>query len=138
MRWPYNARINSAHSWGMVASGIAIGGVIVTALTSLHGTDPHFRWWWPTAWMIAPVVIVLVGLVMVLVPLRRQDDQREDGQEVSLESRETPQSVVQEINADAPGATAQGAIYGNVINNAKAPSGATTHPRATESAESRP
>ena len=73
VRWPYDKRVDAAHAWGTVASGLAVVGVIVTVLATLDGSHPHFRWWWPTSWMIAPVGIVVFGLIMVMVPLRRHE-----------------------------------------------------------------
>jgi hypothetical protein len=60
MRWPYNARVDSAIAWGVLGSGIAIGSAIVGALAGLHGNERHFRWWWPTNWMIVPAVLASI------------------------------------------------------------------------------
>lgn len=137
MRWPYSTRVDTVHAWGTVAAGIAIVGIIVGALAATHGNDPHFHWWWPTNWLIIPVGIVVIGMIMVVVPLRRHDDQSKDGQEV-LASPQTPQSFEQNIIANSPGATAQGAAYGNVINYAKQPGEGPADPAATESADNQP
>jgi hypothetical protein len=40
-------------------------------LETLHSADRHFRWWWPTNWMFAPVAILAVGLVLLVVPVLR-------------------------------------------------------------------
>src|SRR5712692_8649769 len=79
MRWPYNARVDAVQAWGSVTGGIAIGGIIVGAVAATHGVDPHFHWWWPTNWLIIPVGIVVIGMVMVVVPLRRHDDRSMKG-----------------------------------------------------------
>lgn len=138
MRWPYNARVDTAHAWGAVGSGIAISGVVVGALAVLHASDPHFRWWWPTNWMIIPVVIVLVGLIMVVVPLRRHDHQSKEGSERPPELPQIHQPFEQNIIANSPGATAQGAAYGNVINYAEQPGDAGTDPTASEPTDNQP
>jgi hypothetical protein len=135
MRWPYNARIDKAHAWGTVGSGITIAAAVAGALASLHTNDPHFRWWWPTSWMIVPVGIVLIGLIMVLVPLRRDDDQSKEGRERTPELRPIRQTIEQNITAEAPGATAQGAVHGNVINYGKQSGNGAPDPAATESAD---
>ena len=69
MRWPFDARVDSVAAWGVVASGIAIAGIIMTVLGGDHG---HL-WWWPTGWMYVPAAIVTIGLVMAVVPLRHHD-----------------------------------------------------------------
>jgi MFS family permease len=138
MRWPYNARVDSALAWGVLGSGIAIGGAIVGALTGLHGNERHFHWWWPTNWMIVPAVLVLIGLIMVVMPLHRHDDQRKESPQKPPESPQIPQTIRQDIIAEAPGSTAQGAVHGNVINYATPPGDGPTDPPAIKSADNRP
>jgi hypothetical protein len=137
MRWPYDTRVDTVHAWGMVAAGIAIVGIIVGALAATDGNDPHFHWWWPTNWLIIPIGIVVIGAIMVVVPLRHHDNQSKEGREV-LASPQIPQSFEQNIIASSPGAMAQGAAYGNVINYAKQPGEGSTDPAATESADNQP
>ena len=71
MRWPYDKRAESAHAWGALGLGAAGAVGISTVLATLHATDPRFRWWWPTDWMALPVCFFLVGIVLLLVPLRQ-------------------------------------------------------------------
>ncbi len=71
MKWPFSRRIESAHAWGVVAVGTAGLIAIPTILASLHATDPHFRWWWPTGWMAVPLAIFVIGAVLAALPLLR-------------------------------------------------------------------
>lgn len=75
VRWPYDERVDSVHGWGTVAAGVAIAGIIMTVLVTLNGSHPHFLWWWPTNWMILPIAVVILGLIMLIVPLRRHGDE---------------------------------------------------------------
>jgi hypothetical protein len=54
---------------------VALGSLfllgIPAILATLNAGKSAFRWWWPTNWMIVPAIIVAVGLVLVVVPLRR-------------------------------------------------------------------
>jgi hypothetical protein len=134
MRWPYDERVDSAFAWGVLGSGIGVGGAIVGALTGLHGNDRHFHWWWPTNWMALPAALVLIGLIMVVVPLRRHDQPGESPEDAPGQPQ-IPQPVWQTIIADAPGSTAQGAVHGNVINYAKPPSDVPSGAAAGEEAD---
>jgi hypothetical protein len=138
MRWPYNARVDSALAWGVLGSGIAIYGAAVGALTSLHANERNFHWWWPTNLMLVPAVLVLIGLIMVVVPLRRHDDQRKESTQKPQESPQIPQTIRQDIIAKAPGSIAQGAVHGNVINYAMPPGAGPIDPPAIKSADNRP
>jgi hypothetical protein len=78
VRWPYDARVDSAAAWGVVTAGVAIAGIMVTVLAALDGSHPHFRWWWPTGWMLIPAGITAIGVFMATVPLRNSDNADED------------------------------------------------------------
>lgn len=69
MRWPYDKRADPVHAWGAIAAGIAIASALYTA----RALDPHIAksWWWPTNWMVIPVVVVGVGLILFALPVRR-------------------------------------------------------------------
>lgn len=71
MKWPYKRRVDAAHAWGVSAVGTAGLVAIPTILATLHATDNHFRWWWPTNWMIVPAAIFLVGLALTVLPVMR-------------------------------------------------------------------
>jgi hypothetical protein len=75
MRWPYDKRVDATHAWGALGVGTAGVGVIWGVLATLHATDPHFRWWWPTNWTAVPLAIVVVGIVLLLLPIRRSKEQ---------------------------------------------------------------
>lgn len=78
-KWPYDRRVDVAHAWGVVAVGTVGIATIAGVLATLHATDSHFRWWWPTNWMIVPVAIFLVGLVLAVLPVRRSEDEAHEG-----------------------------------------------------------
>jgi hypothetical protein len=69
---------------------------IPTVLATVHATDSHFRWWWPTDWMSAPVAVILIGLGLAVVPVRRP-------------ARPTPGSA-QTVGTDILNATSAGDI----------------------------
>lgn len=73
VRRTHRKRLDPLHAWGVVALGTAGLVAIPMIFTALHGTDPHFGWWWPSNWMIIPAVILLFGLVLAVVPIRRSD-----------------------------------------------------------------
>lgn len=116
MRWPFDTRVDAAHAWGTVTGGIAIIGIVVGALAATHSSDPHFHWWWPTNWLSIPAGIVLIGLILATVPFRRKIDHRKEESQRSQERFPVPQTLEQNITANSPGAIAQGAVFGNVIN----------------------
>ena len=69
MRWPYDKRADPIHAWGTIAAGIAIAGAIYAA----RALNPHTAksWGWPTNWMIIPVIVFGVGLILLVLPVRR-------------------------------------------------------------------
>jgi thiol-disulfide isomerase/thioredoxin len=69
VKWPSERRVEPAHAWGVVAVGTAGLVAIPTILATLHATDTHFRWWWPTNWMVLPAAIFLVGLGLTVLPV---------------------------------------------------------------------
>jgi hypothetical protein len=71
MRWPYDERVEAAHAWGALAIGTAAIIGIPTVLATLHASDRHFSWWWPTDWMLVPLIIIVFGLALLLVPINR-------------------------------------------------------------------
>jgi hypothetical protein len=76
VRWPYDKRADATHAWGALGVGTAMLIGIPTVLATIHATDPHFRWWWPTTWMMLPLVIIAIGLVLLLAPVRRSGVER--------------------------------------------------------------
>lgn len=73
MRWPYDRRVESAHAWGTISTGLLIILAMPTVLATLRSSDRHYRWWWPTDWMFAPLAIFTLGLVLLTVPVLRSD-----------------------------------------------------------------
>lgn len=70
MRWPFDKRVDIATAWGVTG----VGAAFLLALPGLIFTDHShgfFRWWWPTTWMAVPLAVLVAGLVMLRVPLRR-------------------------------------------------------------------
>ncbi len=68
--WPFGKRVKPTHAWGVVAMGTAGLIGIPEVLVNIHANESTFRWWWPTNWMIVPLVIFVIGLVLLLVPVR--------------------------------------------------------------------
>ena len=73
MKWPYTRRIDATPAWSLVALGGAGILGLPAILVGVHGQEPHFRWWWPTNFMIIPVMVLLSGVFLVLVPVRRAE-----------------------------------------------------------------
>jgi hypothetical protein len=71
VRWPYDKRAEATHAWGALGVGTASVIGILTVLATIHASDRHFRWWWPTNWTALPLVIVAIGMVLLIVPVRR-------------------------------------------------------------------
>lgn len=71
MRWPFNRRVDPVHAWGTLTVAVGVAGVIATELATLHASQADFRWWWPTNWMIIPLVIFVGGIALLVVPVRR-------------------------------------------------------------------
>jgi hypothetical protein len=71
MRWPYDKRVEATHAWGVIAVGTAAIIGIPTVLATLHASDRHFSWWWPTNWMYVPFTILMIGLLLLVIPIRR-------------------------------------------------------------------
>lgn len=71
MRWPYDERVEAAHAWGTLAVGSAAIVGIPTVLAAVHASDLHFSWWWPTNWMAVPLIILVIGLALLVIPLKR-------------------------------------------------------------------
>jgi hypothetical protein len=71
MRWPYDKRAESTHAWGALGVGTAAILGIPAVLATIHATDRNFRWWWPSDWMIVPLLIVMIGLTLLIIPVQR-------------------------------------------------------------------
>jgi len=74
MHWPFSRRADPVHAWGTITVAIGVAGVIAAELATLHANQPHFRWWWPTNWLVIPVVILLVGILLLVIPVRRSQE----------------------------------------------------------------
>jgi hypothetical protein len=100
MRWGYDKRVEAVHAWGAISVGVLVSIGVPTVLVALHSTDHHFRWWWPTNWMLVPVAILALGLVMLVVPvLRSGPDHTSEGP-----GAETPAGKTDERKMPRPGA----------------------------------
>jgi hypothetical protein len=71
MGCPFNKRADPVHIWGTLAAGIAIYGIMVGALVALHSSVPGYHWWWPTNWILVPVVITGIGVLLLVLRARR-------------------------------------------------------------------
>jgi MFS family permease len=109
MHWPFNKRADPVHIWGTVAAGIAIYGIMVGALVALHSSVQRYHWWWPTNWIVVPVVITGIGALLLVVPVRR-----------SVPERTTPGSDI-DVNQHAKNMKGElvGVDAGQVSGNAK-------------------
>lgn len=69
MRWPYDRRADLGYAWGAIGAGIGIAGAFYAA----RALDPHTAksWLWPTNLMIIPVVVIVFGLILLVLPVRR-------------------------------------------------------------------
>lgn len=70
LKWP-NKRVDSGQAWGVISAGLVIAAAIVGALAPSRISKPNYAWAWPTNYMAIPAAIVLVGLVLLVVPVRR-------------------------------------------------------------------
>ena len=73
VKWPYRRLIDPAHAWGVIAVGTAGLAAIPAILATLHATDAHFRWWWPTNWMAVPAAIFLIGVGLIALTVGRSE-----------------------------------------------------------------
>lgn len=71
VRWPFNRRIDPIHGWGLVALGAAVLIGLAQDLTGVYSGHAHFRWWWPTNWMVLPLAILVIGAILLVIPVRR-------------------------------------------------------------------
>jgi hypothetical protein len=71
MSWPFDKRVEPTHAWGVIGAGLAVDAAIVGALASLNASKPDFKWYWPTNGMIAGAVLVVIGLALLFIPVRR-------------------------------------------------------------------
>ncbi|MGI8817448.1 MAG: hypothetical protein ACR2G2_19780, partial [Pseudonocardia sp.] len=89
-------------------------------MTVALATDGKHSWW---AWVaVGAVTIVSVVVAVWLARQARPEEAREENR--------APANNVQNITASASGATAQGAMYGNVINHPTPPGAAEETPNA--------
>jgi hypothetical protein len=55
----------------MIGAGLTCLVGIASIFEGLQGTRPGYCWWWPTAWMLAPLLLTLAGVALLAVPVRR-------------------------------------------------------------------
>jgi hypothetical protein len=79
MKWPYTQRVSSGTALTVTGLGVAVAFGLITTFASLQGTRPGYCWWWPTGWMTLAVVITTLGLVLLLVPVRRAEPDSDSG-----------------------------------------------------------
>jgi hypothetical protein len=115
MKWPYNKCLEAAHAWGVVAVGTAGLVGMPTVLATLHATDRHFRWWWPTNWMLVPAIALVLGLVLIVLPVRREGD---DMKESTSQSGEHVADVTGEVGARYVAGDVAG-VRGKIVKSGK-------------------
>ncbi len=74
VRRPYNARLDSAAAWDMVAADAVIIITAMAVLATVNGSHPPFCSWWPTGRMVILARATVIGLIMALVSLRHCED----------------------------------------------------------------
>lgn len=121
MKWPYDKRLEATHAWGVVAVGTAGIVGIPTVLATLHATDRYFRWWWPTSWMLVPAVLLVTGLMLTVVPVRRlkRDIDAPDGEAVRPMPDVTGEIDAGHVAGNAAAVRAKRVKFGKVSGKAK-------------------
>jgi len=69
--WPYSERISPGTAWAMIGTGLTCLVGVASIFEGLQGSKPGYCWWWPTAWMLVPLLLTLAGVALLAVPLRR-------------------------------------------------------------------
>jgi hypothetical protein len=127
MRWPYDKRAEAAHAWGAIGVGAAGVIGIWTVLATLHANEPNFRWWWPTNWTAVPLALVALGVMLLLIPIRRSTARNPGpearGVSAGILHAGSPQAVrapdVPPGTADATGAGGGEMVYDIRLNPVK-------------------
>lgn len=70
VRWPYDKRLDAAHAWGVLGTGVAFLIGLPSLLFTEHTSGP-FEVWWPTDWMALPLAACVAGLLLLVIPVRR-------------------------------------------------------------------
>jgi hypothetical protein len=65
------------YAWGTITAAIALAAIVITALVTLHANDSRFRWWWPTNWMAIPAAMLVIGLIVLVLPIRKSPVDKE-------------------------------------------------------------
>lgn len=108
MRWPYSQRVSPGTAWAVVGVGVALLGIVTTIFATVHGSQPDYRWWWPTEWMWPPVAVTAAGLVALAVPLRRGNATRE------AQAGREQSAVHNETSGRAGNVVQAGQVHGNI------------------------
>ncbi len=63
---------------GTIVATVGAGALfaIPAILVAIDGSQPHYHWAWPTNWMAVPLAILVIGVVLLVVPLRWVDPPR--------------------------------------------------------------
>jgi hypothetical protein len=70
MKWPKNKRVDPLLASAVITVGVGGTFGIPAILASLHASDPHYPWAWPTNWMAVPAALLVIGLGLLVVPVR--------------------------------------------------------------------
>jgi hypothetical protein len=120
VRWPFDKRVDPALAWGVLGVGATFLVGLPALLAIRHSSGP-FRAWWPTDWMMLPYMACAVGVVLILVPLRRSAGRGDRGarcitpadgaNQVQGVSKSYP---ARQISMPRAGSSRQGPIAGGV------------------------
>jgi hypothetical protein len=122
MKWPYDKRLEAAHAWGVVAVGTAGIVGLPTVLATSDAPYHYFRWWWPTNWMLVPVIVFVIGLLLTGVPVRRRKDEVDvvESQAIRPMPNVTGEIAVSHVAGDAAAIRGRRARSGQISGKAKA------------------
>jgi hypothetical protein len=71
MKWPYNKPVDKATASAVITVGAGALFAIPAVLASLNTSNHHYHWAWPTNWMAVPAAVLVIGLGLLVVPVRR-------------------------------------------------------------------
>lgn len=71
LKWPCNKRVDPAQALAFAGLGAVFLVAVAGILATLDASKPHYRWAWPTNWMAVPAAVVVIGLGLLVVPVKR-------------------------------------------------------------------
>src|SRR5258708_33488287 len=77
MKWPDAQRVSSGTALTVISLGAGVGIGLMGVFASFQGSRSGYRWWWPTEWMAIPSLLIALGLVLLMVPIRASTPTKE-------------------------------------------------------------